>query len=201
MVTRAKDLSNKVFGRLTVISRSFDKESSNGCAFWICKCECGNERIVRTQNLNSGKAKSCGCLHNENFVKMNTKHGLADHPIYRAWQNMVHRCNNTNHANYHCYGARGITVCNEWLSVENFVKFAESNGYKPGLQIDRLDSNGNYEPSNVVFSTPQRNSNNKREEFHCLYEGKTAADWARELSLNYGTVNKRIHRGVAPWGN
>lgn len=125
---------------------------------FLCECICGNERIVLLDNLISGKTKSCGCL-SVIKNKQRATHGLSHHPLYSVWCGMKRRCNNPNEEKYPRYGGRGIKVCKEWK--EDFKKFydwAIENGYKKGLQIDRIDNDGNYEPSNCKWETVQKNT-------------------------------------------
>ena len=175
------DIIGLVFGRLKVI----DFSHSTNNAFWKCKCECGNEKIIRGSNLTSGQTTSCGCYVKENSKKVNTKHGMINSNTYYSWTGMLARCNNENVPNYKNYGGRGITVCDRWREFTNFLK---DMGERPnGLTLDRKDVNGNYEPDNCKWSTNIEQHNNTRRSLYLTMNGETmtAAEWARKLNMDY----------------
>lgn len=181
------DLTSRKFGKLTVEKYAFSK---NGRAGWLCKCECGNEKVVSSGDLLYGQVKSCGCLHKA------TKHNLSNTKIYSAWKNIKARCYNKNSSHYNCYGARGISVCEEWKN--NFMAFYNwsiNNGYKEGLSIDRIDNNGNYEPNNCRWCDRITQANNTRTNHFITYNGKTQTitQWSRELGLSRGVLWNRIY--------
>ena len=142
-----KDLTGQRFGRLTAIKRAYvDKDHES---HWLCKCDCGNEVIVGIGCLNHGTTKSCGCYKKDMVLKACKTHGETKTRLHRIWLNMKSRCRNKNLKQYKDYGGRGITVCAEWYdSYETFRDWALENGYADDLSIDRIDNNGNYEPSN-----------------------------------------------------
>lgn len=195
------DLTNQKFGRLTVIKRAPNTKATN--AMWLCKCDCGNETIVKGSHLKDGNVKSCGCLRGiEN--KSRAKHGLAGSKIYNVWRNMLKRCYLPNNANYKYYGARGIKVCEEWKNRKNgftnFLKWAIANGYKEGLLIDRINVNGNYEPANCRWVTSRISANNKRNNQLLTIEGetKTLSEWAREKNISFSCLWDRLKRNIPP---
>lgn len=149
-------------GRLTVIG--FDK-SQNNKSYWACICDCGNNTIVRGDQLRNGHTKSCGCLLIESR-KTRAKHGLSKSKLYKVWIEMNRRCSYVKSNSYLDYGGRGISVCDEWADEDNgFVNFKNwcfSNGYNEGLQIDRTNNNGDYKPSNCRFVSNRVNSLNTR---------------------------------------
>lgn len=174
----SKEKSNFVgmrFGRLIVIERVDNARTPNGKSqiMYRCKCDCGNEKIIRKCHLASGKILSCGCLHREKLGNMRRKHGFSHKErLYSLWISMKDRCYNENNVHYHSYGGRGISVCEEWKNdYISFRNWCISNGYREeirksgrnNLTIDRIDVNGNYEPSNCRFLTNKENCLNKRD--------------------------------------
>ena len=155
------DLKNSVFGSLTVIRKNGN--SKKGYANWLCLCDCGKEATVRSDHLKSGNTKSCGCGVKKGLLKANTTHGLSSTKLYGAWRGMKQRCYYTKHDSYSNYGARGVTVCDEWRnSFKAYSDWALSNGYKEGLQIDRIDNYKGYSPENCRWVTQKENNKNKR---------------------------------------
>jgi len=152
------DLTGKKFGMLIVVGRS---PSIKQHTYWNCVCECGNNTSVDAYHLKRGYTKSCGCSSNKFISEKNSKHGLSKNPVYNTWHSMLNRCNNPNRREFSRYGGRGITVCQEWKDPEVFIKWALDAGWKQGLQIDRIDNDGNYCPENCRFVTNLQNSLNK----------------------------------------
>ena len=159
------DLAGKRFGKLEARFPAYRGKSNN--MYWYCQCDCGNGCFVNSQNLKSGKTKSCGCLRSEKASESN-KHRGHDIPrknnrIYRIYQGMKTRCYNKTDKHYLYYGARGISICYEWLnSFEAFENWALQNGYSETLTIDRIDNDGNYEPTNCRWATTATQNANKR---------------------------------------
>ena len=163
------DLTGQTFGYWTVIKRTDNKGRHT---MWLCKCKCGTIRPVCTDNLRGGKSVSCGCIMKEK--PCTRKHGLHDTRLYATWQNMKERCRNPKNNNYHNYGGRGITVCEEWKnSFQSFYDWAMSNGYSDNLTLDRIDVNGNYCPNNCRWSTKKFQANNTRRNIYITYNKKT----------------------------
>lgn len=147
----------KKFGRLTIVGKAEKSLHFN------CKCDCGNERVVFMGNLSRGHTQSCGCLQKERARTAKSTHGMSKkHPLYRVWDQMKDRCNNPNHKFYQNYGGRGIKVCDEWMDFQKFFDWSIRNGYQRGLEIDRRNNDGIYEPSNCRWVTRKINSNNRR---------------------------------------
>ena len=189
-----EDLTGKTFNRLTVIKRA---EVEKKEVYYLCKCTCGNEKIIRGKDLKYNKIKSCGCLNKEKTTERNTKHSLRHTRIYRIWLLMKNRCLNSKYHLFKNYGGRGITICNEWKNdFISFYNWAMKNGYEEHLTIDRINVNGNYEPSNCRWATKlqqQRNTTRLRKityknETHCISE------WAELLGLKYNTLYYRFRR-------
>lgn len=165
-----EDLTGRKFNRLTVIDRASDIVEKNGRkrAAWNCVCDCGAKVIVRGYNLKKGNIKSCGCYKADRNRNYFTKHGCAGDRLYKVWQDIKKRCYNPNYKQFKDYGGRGIKMCDEWLNdFTAFRDFALSNGYSYTAKfgettIDRINPNGNYEPSNCRFVSMQVQNKNKR---------------------------------------
>jgi len=155
----------------------------------LCKCSCGNETEVQLGSLRSGTTISCGCYRKETH----TTHGLGNHPLYKVWFNIKDRCYDTSHN----YGGRGISVCDEWLGDDpkTFIDWAMANGYEKELEIDRIDNEGNYKPSNCRFVTSSVNQANRRVGGEIKYRGvsfhKPNKKYATSIKIN----GKKIHLG------
>lgn len=146
----------EIFGKLKVVSFAGKK---GYCSKYLCRCSCGNEKVILDYNLRSGNTKSCGCSSRYSSLK----HGGSGTTLFTLWCKMKQRCYDSNVPEYKNYGGRGIEICNEWM--ENFGTFyvwAIENGYEKGLEIDRKDNNGDYGPANCRFVTRKQNSRNRR---------------------------------------
>ena len=158
----AKQLSGQIFGRLTVIRRS---GTLGGRVLWECRCECGKLHEAVSHALTSGHTKSCGCWRDERNRSTPAVHGHAlratgKSPTYYSWQAMLLRCLNPISNQWRNYGGRGITVCDHWLKFENFL--ADMGERPDGRTLDRINVNGNYEPSNCRWATSKEQAMNKR---------------------------------------
>lgn len=197
------DLCGQRYGRLTVVRKA--ENASNGKSQWLCRCDCGNKKTVRRTNLLGGSTMSCGCLQKEAGAKnaplaaaaLKT-HGMSKTRLNRIFKGIVNRCYNQNSPAYKDYGARGITVCGEWLrSRELFFRWARENGYADHLSIDRIDNNRGYSPDNCRWATNTEQSNNTRRNRVISLDGieKTLAQWARQYGIPLRTLWARLDSG------
>lgn len=180
------------FSKLTTIKLIEIKKSKE---MWLCLCECGNTTIVTGSNLINNHTKSCGCL---NYQKCNLKHGLCNTRLYNIYEKMKSRCYTKSCREYSLYGGRGITICNEWLDdFTNFHNWAMENGYRDDLTIDRIDVNGNYEPSNCRWATWKMQQNNRRNNKFITYKGitMTLSQWSDEIGIAQDTLGARLLNG------
>ena len=190
-----QDLTGKKFSRLTVIEFV---EIRNGTPYWRCRCDCGNERIVQSYHLKNGHTKSCGCFKQEQVGNLNRKTGASNSRLYMVYRNMLNRCFWDKSNMKQSYGGRGITICDEWLGehgFERFYEWATCNGYKDirnskgrsVLTLDRINVNGNYEPSNCRWVDVFVQANNKRNNHYIKINGETdtVANMARKYQISY----------------
>lgn len=186
--------SGSKYGYLTVLD--FTGVNNHGKRIYKCRCNCGNEIIVVGSHLKSGNTKSCGCYQKQRASDSSKTHGKRQHPLYRVWSTMKQRCECPTNHKYRIYGARGITVCKEWHDFENFYFWAMQSGYKEGLTIDRIDTNGNYEPTNCRWATAKEQANNKRNTIFIDAYGErhTISEWAEITGLSRQTIYLRIYR-------
>lgn len=189
--------------RLEVIDVFF-KEDKRGkkVKYFLCKCDCGNEKLVRSDGITSKRIKSCGCLAKELASQKakemglnNKKHGMSRSRIYKIWDNMRERCNNPNHTRYEEYGGRGITYDPKWDSFSNFYEDMKE-GYSDDLTIERIDVNDNYYKENCTWLTmTDRQANKQNTDFLILNgESKRLVEWADILNIPAQTLRSRKRR-------
>lgn len=163
------------YGRLTIVEEAEPAMSRGRITSRRvrCVCDCGMGHTVRVNNLKCGGVKSCGCLNRELSRERATKHGgkSNDGTVYAIWRGMVARCENSDHEFYHLYGGRGITVCKAWR--EDFAVFEAEAGPRPSPShtVDRIDTNGNYEPGNIRWATMTQQARNRRNNHMVMFEG------------------------------
>lgn len=195
------NITGNKYNRLTAIKFSH-KEGHQNRAKWLFKCECGNKKIIDKGKVTGGYTRSCGCLLEEErkrFTERSTTHGLSGGrkrtSEYMVWLSMRKRCLKPNDAGYKDYGGRGIKVCKRWL--DSFPNFLEDMGDKPTKEhsIDRIDNDGNYEPSNCRWATRLQQGRNKRGVRLITIDGKTKclAEWVEFLGLDQDEVNRDLY--------
>lgn len=134
--------------------------SGNRMKFSLYLCpECKQEIRIATSDFKRRNPKKCRPCNNKRRA---LTHGFSGEKLYGIWNQIKYRCNNINHKHYKDYGGRGITLCKEWYEYEVFRKWCLENGVAHGLSIDRINNDGNYEPSNCRFATSKEQANNKR---------------------------------------
>ena len=189
------DLTGTRVGRLTVIKRGTGSRTK-----FLCRCDCGKEKVIDSSSLRNQTTRSCGCLNSEIVKKRNYKHGEITHHSmtkeYRAWLHMKGRCVFPSDKSFHNYGGRGIIVCERWLN--SFSNFLEDMGRCPnGYSLERKEVNGNYEPENCEWIPMVNQARNTRFNVRLTAFGKTAilADWARELNVTYNAIKYHLAKG------
>jgi len=185
------------FGRLTVVGEGLP--TKNGSRKWDCVCICGGVNSVISAALNSGKTTSCGCIYRESRPFTNRKHGESRKTTeYKTWAHIQDRCYNPNNKKYYRYGLRGIIVCERWLGENGYENFLSDMGRKPTSKhsLDRIDNNGNYEPSNCRWATSEQQSRNRSNNVWIEYLGerKVLQQWADELKVTGTAIQYQINR-------
>jgi len=160
-MSKLKNITGLKSGRLTVISQT--EKRIRGGVVWLCKCECGKDVYVPSYHLTAELTKSCGCITKELLKSGSIRrtHGMRRHPLYWIWTSMKSRCLNKNNPKYSIYGGRGIKICPRWLKFEGFNEDM-NEGYKKGLSIDRINTNGDYKKKNCRWATQKEQQNNRR---------------------------------------
>lgn len=198
MQNKFVDLTNQKFGRLTVTScAGYDNKGHS--YKWNCICECGKSVVVLGSSLKAKRTVSCGCYSSEQKSIRSKTHGVGnENRLYRIWSGMKTRCYSQADHNYKRYGARGITMDENWRN--DFVAFREwalQNGYKDDLSIDRIDNDGPYSPQNCRWSSKKDQNNNRRTNTYITYKGetRTVSEWAEITGIKKATLAQRKRNG------
>ena len=150
----------EVFGKLSLINYEGDGK-------WLCECECGNQKIIRSSKLRSGNTRSCGCLRREIIRERNTTHLETKHYLHRLWSGIKTRCYNENNSRWQHYGGRGITMCEEWrddyLAFRDYILKNLGDKPSPDYSLDRIDNDGDYTPGNLRWADYETQNNNRSE--------------------------------------
>lgn len=194
------DIVGQQFGKLIVLNYS-GISGKYKQKYYLCKCECGKEKIIAKPNLIYSRTKSCGCYSQKNlFTSERTKkHGQSRTKTYSIWAGLKRRCSEkATGKTKKLYFDKGIRVCERWQKFENFL---DDMGERPqGKTIDRIDGNGHYEPSNCRWATPKEQGNNTSANNLVEYNGKrqTISQWADELGIKANTLTYRLRRAFTP---
>lgn len=194
---RNRLVAGQVFGRLQALLPTWVENGSD--RMWLCACQCGATATVRGYHLNRGNSKSCGCLRRDvsraSRVAVLTTHGMVNTPTWLSWRGMRVRCGRESDPHYKLYGGRGIAVCPEWGSFETFYR--DMGARPPGKSLDRIDTNGNYEPGNCRWATPAEQGQNRRNNKLCweaVREIRSSNDTYTQLSIRFGVSRKLIQQ-------
>ena len=200
-----KSIIGEKYGKLTVIKLHHIKKTYRKFYYYLCKCECGNETIVLKSSLLNNLTRSCGCYNTEvrkEQCKKRAKHHLTNTRLHSIWEKMNGRCYCKTSPDYNSYGGRGIKICNEWKKdFKTFYNWAINNGYKDNLTIDRIDVNGNYEPSNCRWATQKQQQRNRRNNVLITHLGIThcLSEWAEIYKIPYKLLYQRLNRDKMPF--
>jgi hypothetical protein len=188
------DMTGQRYGKLVAIKRvPIPEHIKSHSAWWLFKCDCGKEVEINSLHVRNGHIKSCGCWQRERL----TKHGMTNTILFSKWNRMLERCRNHNRRDYKDYGGRGICVCDEWKKdFMAFYNWAVESGYKEGLTLDRINNDGNYEPSNCRWATPKEQANNRRSSVFLTYNGEThtVSQWAEIQHIPRDTLDRRMRQ-------
>lgn len=193
--------AGQAYGRLILTGRNFMKAAYGRLRRFVeADCICGVSKWYSYDALTKGETKSCGCLQRELLAKRRTTHGMSNHPLYSVYRGMLERCYDKRNISYPRYGGRGITVCEEWrLDPQTFFDWAIENGWQQGLEVDRRENNGIYEPSNCRFVTPSVNGKNRRSNrlITAFGETKCLMDWANDsrCKISFKRLWARLNEG------
>lgn len=204
-ISIGENIIGEKFGQLTVLKTDHltPRYNPNGSLkghriFYLCQCTCGNTIVVNRDYLLQSREPSCGCVSKDNQRRAKITHNLSSHRLYNIYHKIIARCYKSNNKSYKDYGARGIIMDKGWKKdFVSFYNWAINNGYQDNLSLDRIDVNGNYEPSNCRWVTSKIQNNNKRSNFMVTIYNRTQtlSEWCTEKGLNYNVVLSRLSRG------
>lgn len=185
------DLTGQRFGYLVVVSRHYPYIKSEGTK-WLCKCDCGREKVINGTSLKRGATKSCGCYARKITSQLTTTHGLSKTRLYNCWRGMFSR--KKYNPKY-----RDREICDEWRKFEAFADWAYKNGYYDGLSLDRVDNSKGYSPNNCRWATRTVQNRNKSNNVILEYNGesKCISEWCETLGIEKGTVWSRYKKGYS----
>lgn len=196
--SKLKEHEGKVINGIKIIKvLEIENGENRNCE---CLCHCGRKWNAKLFKLLPGKTESCGCIGRRKTSERSLKHGKCDTRLYIIWRGVIGRCEFDYCTNYDMYGGRGIKINEHWkCDFSNFEKWALENGYKENLTLDRIDVNGNYEPDNCRWVTMKEQNRNKTNTVYMTVGGfkKCVGEWAEITGINYGTIKKRIERGLS----
>jgi hypothetical protein len=191
------DLTGQRFGRLVAVGID---DRGDRRTYYVCQCDCGNIKSVRSDSLLCGAIRSCGCIKKEQDrvnLEANHSHKMSGTRIYEIWQCMKKRCYNPHDARFDRYGGRGITVCDEWKeSFQAFYDWAMQNGYSEELTIDRIDNDKGYSPDNCRWASQREQARNRATNIKITIGNstRTLTEWCEIFDVNVGMVNARYKR-------
>lgn len=176
-------------GQIVVLSHF--KKGKNNANYFRCQCDCGRISEIRVNHFIHDNQTTCGRFHKK------YENSIVGTKIYNTWNRMIDRCYNPKNHKYYRYGKRGISVCNDWLNnYDNFYTWCINNGYKEGLSLDRINNDGNYEPSNCRWTTRTQQQRNMCRNKMITYKGETRClvEWCELLNIPYYNTSKRLFR-------
>lgn len=195
---QAVDITGQRFTRLVVLGRA--PKGNNKLARWHCQCDCGKKTISLGTKLRNGSSKSCGCYSHELAANRIRTHGACKDKAYSIWTAIKGRCFNANHSSYYNYGARGITMCDEWRY--SYQAFSDYVGEPPSAKhtIERLDNSRGYEPGNVKWATRKEQNRNTRVSRMVTFNGQTMCigAWSEQTGISYDKLWWRIVKAGWP---
>lgn len=189
---KAKDLTGQIFQHWSVLK--MENSCKHGHRMYLCECVCGKRKILRGSMLLSGNSKSCGCAYPKSTT---TTHGKSKSYTYKSWVAMKTRCLNFMDARFPHYGGKGVKICERW--VDSFENFYADMGERPyGTTIDRIDSRGNYEPSNCRWATPMEQTLNRSETVWVDYKGERMCftHLCKKYGVSRAMIKGRLKKGM-----
>jgi hypothetical protein len=187
------NLAGQRFGLLVVIAVA--PLGNRGHFRSTCRCDCGNEVVIRDAALRCGGSTSCGCRSTKLLIKRNRTHGRTGTAEHRVWMAIKNRCYRPRHNQFHNYGGRGIKMCPRWLN--SFESFLEDMGARPSPKhsIERINNSGDYEPANCYWATWKQQSRNKRSNHWITFQGETLTliEWAEKIGTSSSILSSRIN--------